>query len=397
MTMKRINCILLLMLTSVIVNPAFGQETKDSVEITVRPYVSLRGHAAIYDGEMELQENASRIGTEISIKHKKVAFLAGGEVQVSMFRGSSSFSADGSLSGGFLTVQAPQTKQVFGNRLGYLGVDLNKFGTLTIGKQWSVYRDITSYTDRLNVFGAKASATFIGGTDGGENGTGRADQSIIYRNRIGFFRFGAQIQARGGSNKKFIDGFGLSAQFEITKDLLIGTAFNSAFLSKNLINSGKIAGLTGQPVYLSVGSKFTGKKLELGIVGVIQENGDFTQGHYIDPQEGLLHPTIVFDARGIEVFGKYKFKKLSILAGYNHYAPIKSRIPDIAGQLPVDKAFGRNDFIIGLSYQPLKYVFIYTEQRISTGKSAMGEREKSVFTLGIKIELSKSFKKKIAL
>jgi hypothetical protein len=82
-----------------------------------------------------------------------------------MFRGST-FNVDGSLSGGFLHVESAQTQQVFGNRLGYLGVDLGKFGVITIGKQWSVYRDITSYSDRFNVFGARASATFIGGTDG---------------------------------------------------------------------------------------------------------------------------------------------------------------------------------------------------------------------------------------
>lgn len=92
--------------------------------------------------------------------------------------------ADGNLSGQFLNIQAEQTQQVFGNRLGYLGISLDKYGTLTIGKQWSVYHDIMSYTDRFNVFGARASATFVGGTDGGENGAERADQSIIYRNQI---------------------------------------------------------------------------------------------------------------------------------------------------------------------------------------------------------------------
>lgn len=372
---------------------ANGQETVDSVEIAVRPYVGLRGHAAVFARQMELQENASRIGTELSIKKGKTAFVAGVEIQVNMFRGISSFNADGNLSGGFLNIQAAQTQQVFGNRLGYLGIDLDKYGVFTFGKQWSVYRDISSYTDRFNVFGSRASATFVGGTDGGENGTGRADQSIIYRNQVGPLRFGAQVQARASNNNRFIDGFGLSTQLEIVQDFFIGTAFNRAFLSKNTINSGKIFGLSGYPTYISMGTKYMGKKIDFSITCAFQKNGDFAQGLYIDPEAGEMRPTVVFDARGIEVFGKYKLSKLAILAGYNYYAPTISHISSIFGQSPVHGGFKRNDFIAGIAYQPIRFVQLYSEQRLSTGKSAIGEREKSVFTLGMKIDVSKKINK----
>lgn len=378
-------------------NSIYGQDIIDSVEISFKPYAGLRGHTAVFDNQLELQENASRIGAELHIKKGKMAFIAGLEIQVNLFRGSSSFNADGNLSGGFLNIQAAQTQQVFGNRLGYLGISLKKYGTLTIGKQWSVYRDVTSYTDRFNVFGARASATFVGGTDGGENGTGRADQSIIYRNQIGPLFFGVQIQARGGNNNQFIDGFGLSAQLEMIKDFFVGIAFNSAFLSKNTINSGKILGLSGQPAYVTFGTKYTNGKLALGVTGVLQKNGDFTQGFYIDPQAGVQRPTVVFDAVGMEIFGKYKFNKLSVLAGYNLYVPATGTIPLVFGQSVVHRGFKRNDFIIGISYQPVKFVQIYTEQRLSTGKNAIGEKEKSVFTLGMKIDVSKKFNKVVLL
>ncbi|WP_207909190.1 porin [Pedobacter sp. ok626] len=346
---------------------------------------------------MELQENASRIGTELSIRKGKIGFVAGVEIQVNMFRGSSSFNADGNLSGGFLNIQASQTQQVFGNRLGYLGIDLDKYGTLTIGKQWSVYRDISSYTDRFNVFGSRASATFVGGTDGGENGTGRADQSIIYRNQIGPLHFGGQIQARAGNNNRFIDGFGLSTQLEIMQDFFFGTAYNRAFLSKNTITGGKILGLSGHPTYITLGTKYMGKKIDFSMIYAFQKSGDFAQGFYIDPQSGEVKPTVVFDAKGIEIFGKYKFDKIAILAGYNHYAPIIGHISNVFGQLPVHKNFKRNDFIVGIAYQPLKFVQFYSEQRISTGKNAVGEQEKSVFTLGMKIDVSKKFNKVVLL
>lgn len=374
-----------------------AQGVRDSIELSVRPYTGLRGHLAIYNDGMEVQENASRAGIEVGVKKGNLAFIAGAEFQVNMFRGGSSFNVDGNLSGGFLTIQSVQTQQVFANRLGYIGVDLDQYGIFTIGKQWSVYRDVTSYTDRFNVFGARASATFVGGTDGGENGTGRADQSIIYRNRFGSFSIGAQIQARGGNKDKFIDGLGLSAQLEMMKGLFVGAAYNRAFLSENLINSGNILGLSGHPTYLSLGTKYIGDKVDFGVVGILQKNGDFTQGFYHDPVAGLLKPTVVFNARGLETFGNYKLKKFSILAGYNLYAPDTHSISTVSGQHPVSTGFGKNDVIVGLASLPVKFVHIYSEQRISLGKDAVGHKEQSVFTMGLKIDLSGRFNKMINL
>ena len=47
---------------------AYTQNARDSVEIAIKPYASLRGHLAVYDRGIELQENASRAGMEVSIK-----------------------------------------------------------------------------------------------------------------------------------------------------------------------------------------------------------------------------------------------------------------------------------------------------------------------------------------
>lgn len=374
-----------------------AQDTKDSLEILVKPYASLRGHLAVYDQKLEMQENASRIGTELIIKKGNLGFIAGGEIQLNMFKGGTSFNVDGNLSGGFLTVESAQKQQVFGNRLGYLGLDFGKFGTLTIGKQWSVYRDVTAYTDRFNVFGSRASATFIGGTDGGETGTGRADQSVIYRNYFGALSVGGQVLARGGNNGKFIDGFGASVQYEIIEGFFAGAAFNRALLSENLVNNGKIIGLTGQPTYFSLGTKYIGKVMDFSIVGVLQKNGDFSHGSYLDSDNGTLPFTTVFNAKGLEVFGKYKFQKFSVLAGYNLYVPDLKTISEASQQYHLDPGFKRNDIIIGLSYSPFRFAQIYSEQRLSMGKTSTGEKEQSVFTLGLRIDISGSFEKKFSL
>lgn len=385
-------CFLYLSLSSL-----YSQESIDTVGISFKPYTSLRGQVAVFDKQMELQENASRIGTELNIKKGKIEFIAGLELQVNLFRGSTSFSADASLSEGFINIQTTQTQQVLGNRLGYLGFSIEKYGVITIGKQWSVYRDISSYTDRFNVFGARASATFVGGTDGGASGTGRADQSVIYRNKIGPLYFGAQIQARGSNNDQFIDGLGFSTQLKIAQDFFVGMAFNRAFLNEKTINNGQILGLSGNPTYITFGTKYIGNKIDFSVIYAMQKNGDFTQGLYLDSELNIMKPTVVFDAKGIEVFGKYKFNKLSILIGYNLYVPAEGRISKVFDQSIIDHRFKRNDFITGLSYMPIKYIQFYSEQRVSFGKNSIGEKEKSVFTLGMKIDLSKSFNKAVLL
>lgn len=388
---------LMISLLSSVTICSYAQDAKDSIEMRIRPYAGLRGHAAIYDGKMDIQENASRIGTEVAMKKGKLGFVAAAELQVNMLRGGSSFNADGSLSGGFLTIQSGQNQQVFGNRLGYLGVEFERLGRLTFGKQWSVYRDVTAYTDRFNVFGSKGSATFIGGTDGGANGTGRADQSIIYRNQIGRFYIGGQIQARGANNHRFIDGLGASAQMQIIPELRIGAAFNKAFLSDNLINDGKILGLSGQPIYATLGGDFKGKKIDFSAVAMLQKNGDFTQGYYADPLGQYATPTVVFDATGLELFAKYKWNKLSLLAGYNLYIPSFKPNNNHPITDPIDKGFKRNDLILGASYQPIRFVQFYSEQRISNGRTALGAKEDAVFTIGMKIDLSTQLSKMIAL
>ena len=90
----------------------------------------------------------------------------------------------------------PQAGQVFGNRLGNVGVDFGPFGRITVGKQWGVHTDVTLYTtDQFVVFGSQASATYTAGTDGGFLGTGRADQTVTYHGTFfNVLRLGGQLQ-----------------------------------------------------------------------------------------------------------------------------------------------------------------------------------------------------------
>ncbi|MGF1787571.1 porin [Photobacterium swingsii] len=97
--------------------------------------------------------------------------------------------------------------QDFGNRLGNIYFASDNAGTITVGKQWSVYYDVTGWTDVFWVYGGSASGTYDGrdeggaaGGDGGVSGTGRADEALTYRNQFGPVKVGVQYQFENGSN-----------------------------------------------------------------------------------------------------------------------------------------------------------------------------------------------------
>lgn len=365
----------------------------DSIRISIKPYGSFRGHLAMYNNEMEFQENASRIGFEFSVQKKKTRFFIVSELQMNMFKSNSVFNADANLDGGFLVLESKNQTDVFGTRLGYLGVDIGKFGTISAGKQWSVYYDVTSFTDHFNVFGVQASATLVAGTDGGETGTGRADQSLIYRNTFGPVSVGAQMQAKNVSNNSFVDGFGFSASVKILKELKVGAAFNRGYINKDIIDAHSILGLSGQPGYFAAGISYTGEKLQLGAVYAHQTNGDLTQGYFTDSAGGIHTPTVVYDANGLELYGKYIFGKIAVLAGYNYYQPATENIRTPTGEQPIADGYKKNFIILGLEYKPTKLAYLYAEQRISNGKTALGTKEFDVFTVGIRIDINRTFSK----
>jgi predicted porin len=126
------------------------------------------------------------------------------------------FNADASNPGGFSTVYQT-TNPLFTARLGYLGVDFGPAGKVSVGKQNSVHYDITGYTtDQLNVFGGQASATYVGGTDGGVTASGRADQVVQYRNNfLKILDVAGQVQFRSNDTGHTADSLGASAQVTV--------------------------------------------------------------------------------------------------------------------------------------------------------------------------------------
>ncbi|MCM2973131.1 porin [Larsenimonas suaedae] len=82
-------------------------------------------------------------------------------------------------------------------RLLYAGLSNDEYGTVLIGKQYSVWYDLVAVsTDWFWYNGATAQGSFAGRSgDGGFEGTGRADNAISYRNTFGDWSVGVLYQS----------------------------------------------------------------------------------------------------------------------------------------------------------------------------------------------------------
>lgn len=338
-------------------------------------YSRLGTQAAFTGGEAQVQGAGSRIGFRYEAGDTAKLFAAA-EWSVKLTSTENAFYPGETTSSGFLTFETARS-ELFGNRLGFVGVDLGEWGRFALGKQWGVHYDVTSYTDRFNVFGAEASATFNGGTDGGFMGTGRADAALSYRNALSDrLEVGLQVQMRDLSNGETVDGYGASAQFMITESLKAGVTYTRAQYDDTLKNA--IFGLSGDGEYAAVGLSYGSERLSLAGVRAWQKNGDIVRVPILENGVPISLP-VAFDAVGLELFGRYELtEKIGLLGGYLDYNP---DIDDLARQY-VDPRLELEYYIVGIDYRWLPNTLMFAELRLAEGFDAAGERGDDVFVLG---------------
>lgn len=153
------------------------------------------------------------------------------------------------ITGEGATVRVEETEGTSGLRLrlGNINIGKDKIGTFTIGKSWGVYYDIAGATDNPHIW-SDVFGVYGFETDGGELGTGRADKVIQYRNQMGGFQIGLQVQPHvqknddpnyrifvpgGVDDLEYLEygpGYGISLRYNMDK-FGIGFAYNSKSLS----------------------------------------------------------------------------------------------------------------------------------------------------------------------
>jgi hypothetical protein len=330
-----------------------------------------------FQDDAEVQDNATRVGIRFQTRGA-IKVIAGAEWGVDLVRASTQFNAGAATSGGFATLEQT-TSPVFGARLGYAGLDIGPFGQVAFGKQNSVHYDITSYTtDRFNVFGGQASATYqAGGADGGETGSGRADRVVRYNNKLfKIVELGGQMQFRRAANDHTIDGWGTSAQITFLPGLKAGGSYTRTYWANEIKRT--VRGLDGDAQFIAGGVNANWRIIEFGFVFVRQRNGDLVR--ITDPASTLPIP-VVFDAEGQELFARARLGKFALLGGFNNYVP-STWDPAISPDSRVRFGIGGAEW----HFSPAGYV--YAEIKVDASRDSVRSDPFNVFSLGFRYDFS---------
>ncbi|UCH47626.1 MAG: hypothetical protein JSU95_16425 [Betaproteobacteria bacterium] len=250
---------------------------------------------------------------------------------------------------------------------------------LAVGKAWSTYYRVSSFTDRFQGTGASASGTYNAGTDGGNTGTGRADDVLQVRGFVGplqsellRYPLTLNVQAQNGEPIPLVDGknykttVGLSTVFEGKSDWAIGVAYNHANINEADLESLRSVGIDGDATALVVGARWYGDDFYAGTVVSRLENHEATA-------EGIY-----FDGTGWEVYSQYRFhRRWWAIAGWNILEPRSSQSQ--VGPFKID--YG----VLGIrySFQDFRQM-IFVNARLESSVTQDGRERPNVYTIGVR-------------
>jgi predicted porin len=349
--------------------PTLADELAERVDL----YGRFSGHLALTPEGVDIANNGSRFGIKAEQKLSNgFAVLGQGEWRVNLGQGDTRYNVSENPETGLATLDASSSDAI-GTRLGFLGVRLAPYGTLTFGKQWGVYYDVSEWTDRYAVFGARGSSTYNAGTDGGQTGEGRANDALAYRVRFGPVRAGVQAQFHD-SHDPVVDSVSGSLVLELGRGLRAGVAYSQAFIDFGELtvvgyDGGDARALTG-------GVTFDDGVWMLSSVNTWTENHEF-----------LLtdSATVAYDTLGAELLVAYRFA-----GGITPYGGIDFAIPRHLDTRFVDADYGTRDVLAGVRYvfDVRASSFFYLEGRSGRTVDASGARADDVLTLGIRLNYS---------
>ena len=254
-------------------------------------------------------------------------------------------------------------------RVGKIGIGTT-LGDFSLGKQWSVFYNVSGYTDRFAVFGATATGTYNAGTDGGGSGTGRADNSFKYQS-YRKVALGLQAQDNGliplTNDQKYDAGLGGSLTWEVSQQWSVGAAYNSAFideLDQELID----LGLTGDSEAGVLGVSYAHEPVYIAATLASHKNQETTDANKF------------IDAAGGEIYGRYLFSpRWRAIGGANYLRPDND--DPQAGQYEI------SSIIFGLQWAYGDTSFrnmLYVEGELRGGRNFDGSPQDNALTLGIR-------------
>jgi predicted porin len=249
----------------------------------------------------------------------------------------------------------------------------------TVGKNWSTYYQVSSFTDKFQGAGGSASGTYNAGTDGGSTGTGRADRVLQTRSSFKItpkllpakpFRINAQFQY--GEPIPAVDGatygltVGLSAVYELQNDFEVGLAYNHANVQRLNDPVVKAAGLEGDAQALVLGARWFNDRWYVATVVSRLLNHETTDEN------------IYFDGTGWELYSQYQFHgPWYVVGGWNILEPD-------SGQ-PRAGVYRVKYGVAGVRYTFDQFRrMLYFNVRLDDGRATDGDTAGDIYTVGVR-------------
>ncbi|WP_112480955.1 porin [Vibrio variabilis] len=189
------------------------------------------------------------------------------------------------------------------SRLLYAGVEHEKWGKIAAGtKQWSTFYDVAWYTDLGRTYGSRGTGYYNLADWGIASGTGRAENSITYRNNVGGdWKYGFTYQTTrndvalaGNATATLKNGMGASTSYSFENGLTLGLAYHQNELTDienaSNINDGDIQRIALLGANYSLGGFYVGATYSEGSNWEVNDNAEF------------------YDSRGAELYTYYHFE-----------------------------------------------------------------------------------------
>ncbi len=316
-------------------------------------YGSIRSQLARYDQKTEIQNNGSRIGMFLNnrLKNGFTCFVKT-EWATNIVNNDYTFNLSSVTGQDIGAVIQKETNPAISLRLGYLGMDLGQWGTLAIGKQWSVYYDVSGWTDNFLVFGGQASGTYLFGTDGGVSGTGRAGKAITYRNTLGRLRIGGQVQLLGARTN-----YGGALAFNFLDHFEAGIAANHAPIPRQYKDV--VFNLGDKDVQAVAGLRYSDNHFYAAVVY------NYKGADMISIQKPDTAYYYAYLTDGIEVYTKYSWQRWGIYGGIN------MQFPKVNPQY-ISADYQLAYLALGAEYYLHPRIRSYFEMKIDNSTDAMG-------------------------
>ncbi len=189
------------------------------------------------------------------------------------------------------------------DRLLYAGVEHDKYGKIAAGtKQWSTFYDVAWFTDMGRTYGTRGSNVYNLSDWGISSGTGRAANSLTYRNSLGDLKYGFTYQTTrndvalaGDATATLKNGIGASVLYPVAPGVTVGAAYHQNEVT-DLEN-------------VSASNMKNGDTARIGLVGLNYATDNYFLGltyHVADSWEVAGNQEF-FDSRGGELYTHYHF------------------------------------------------------------------------------------------